>query len=83
MMGKSADGEAFDINATDVDLTARGLGEAANTAFFLGTAQYSDGASDPNLTVTLNKGMFKAVFSGAKLSSLTGSNVTVTGTLTC
>lgn len=83
MQGKASNGQQFDILATDVILTDVGLGETTNSDLFLGPAQYSDrqngGASDQKLTMTPHK----AVFSGAKFTSLSGSNITVTGTMVC
>jgi len=78
MNGKASDGTAFDISATLVT-----FGDTTSADLFLGAAQFSDsksgGASDQQVTVTVNK----AVFSGAKLTSLSGSNITVTGFLVC
>jgi hypothetical protein len=83
VQGKSSEGQFFDLTATD--LTS---GALLSADLFLGTAaqatEYNDGAftsgySDQQLTISPKQ----AIFSGAKLSSSSGSKVTVTGTVVC
>jgi len=83
LQGKSTEGKFFDLTATD--LTS---GALLGADLFLGTAaqatEYNDGAftsgyTDQQLTVSPKQ----AIYSGAKLSSSSGSHITVTGTVVC